>query len=41
MRFNVFQRMMTWGSFGVEMERRGLRSEDILGMIEHGKEGKK
>lgn len=31
---------MTWEAFGQEMERRGLRAEDILEMIERGKEGK-
>ena len=32
---------MTWEDFYREMERRGLRPEDILGMIDHGKEGNK
>lgn len=32
---------MTWPSFVAEMARRGLRPEDILGMLDHGKEGRR
>lgn len=32
---------MTWPSFVAEMARRGLRPEDVLEMIDHGKKGGK
>ena len=32
---------LTWESFVIKMERRGIRPEEVLGMIDRGKEGNK